>query len=201
MQFSSESVENLIEQFSRLPTIGRKSAQRLAAHVLKMTKEDVARLADALTAVKERVQVCGICRNVTDQSECLICRSTKRNQSIICVVEESTDVLALEQTGEYRGVYHVLGGAISPLDGIGPDDLHIRSLVKRVSTEESPVEEVILAVNPTVEGDTTAFYVANLLAPFEVKVTRLARGLPVGVSLSFTDEATLARALAGRGSL
>ncbi len=201
MQFTSESVENLVAQLSRLPTIGRKSAQRLTAYILKMPKEEVARLTQALTAVKERVRYCSICHNVTDHETCLLCRSDKRDHHLVCVVEDSTDVMALERTGEYRGVYHVLGGVISPLDGVGPDDLHIRELVRRVGQPEPAIREIILAVNPTVEGDTTAFYLAQLLEPFDVKVTRLARGIPVGLALSFADEATLSRALAGRGTL
>ena len=201
MQYTSESVEDLIAQLCRLPTIGRKSAQRLAAHILKVPKDEVARLSRALMAVKERVRNCSICQNATDHDTCLLCRSDKRDRSLICVVEESTDVMALERTGEYRGVYHVLGGVISPLDGVGPEDLHIRELVKRVRQSEPAIREIILAVNPTVEGDTTAFYVAQLLEPLGVKVTRLARGIPVGLALTFADEATLSRALAGRGTL
>ena len=201
MQFTSESVEDLVTQLSRLPTIGRKSAQRLAAYILKMPKDEVARLARALTVVKERVRNCSICQNVTDHETCLLCRSEKRDRSLICVVQDSTDVMALERTGEYRGVYHVLGGVISPLDGVGPEDLHIRELVQRVRQPEPAIREIILAVNPTVEGDTTAFYLGQLLEPFDAKVSRLARGIPVGLALSFADEATLSRALAGRGPL
>jgi len=198
MQFASESVENLIEQFSKLPTIGRKSAQRLTAHVLKMPKSEVTKLANALVEVKDRVRACSICRNLTDSEICIICSSTKRETNTICVVQDPEDILALERTGEYRGLYHVLGGVISPLDGIGPDDLHIRSLLQRVSPSESPVTEVILAVSPTVEGDTTAFYLTQLLSTYSVKVTRLARGIPIGLTLTYADEATLSRAIAGR---
>ena len=202
MLFTSESVETLIEQLSRLPSIGQVSARRLAAHVLKMSKEDVGHLAQALIDVKERVRNCKVCQNITDHETCILCRSDKRDRSTVCVVEESTDMMALERTGEYRGVYHVLGGVISPLDGIGPDDLRIRELVHRVNEEDSPIREIILAINATVEGDTTAFYLSRLLDPFpSVKVTRLARGLPVGKEISFVDEATLTRALAGRDIL
>ena len=201
MQYTSESVEDLVAQLSLLPTIGRKTAQRLATYVLKMPKEHVARLAQALMAVKERVRNCGICQNVTDHETCPLCRSEKRDRSLICVVEDSPDVMALERTGEYRGVYHVLGGVISPLDGVGPENLHIRELLNRVRQPMPAIREIILAVNPTVEGDTTAFYLAQLLEPFDVTVTRLARGIPVGLALSFADEATLSRALAGRGAL
>jgi recombination protein RecR len=239
MQFTSESVEALVEQFTRLPTIGRKTAQRLAAYVLKMPREDVVEIAKALVAVKDHVKQCSICYNVTDADPCPICRSPKRDHSVVCVVEEPNDVLALERTGEYRGVYHVLGGVISPLDGVGPEDLHIRELVARLRpsasseasdapTEEASsetasappangqvaehatiypeadqvaVQEVILAVNPNVEGDTTAYYISQLLKPLGVTVTRIARGLPIGGDLEYADEATLSRALEGRSSL
>ncbi len=201
MHFSSESVEILIEQFSKLPTIGRKSAQRLAAHVLKMPKEEVSRLATALLEVKERVQECTVCGNVTDTEVCIICSSTKRETGIVCVVQDAEDIVALERTGEYRGTYHVLGGVISPLDGIGPDDLNIRTLLERVAAVDSGITELILAVSPTVEGDTTALYLTQLLDPFPIKVTRLARGIPVGLTLNYADEATLSRALAGRSTV
>lgn len=199
MQFTSESVEDLVEQFSKLPSIGRKTARRLTAFVLKMPKSEVQELADALIALKERVKFCTICFNVTDHDPCPICASSKRDQATVCVVEEANDVMALERTQGFNGVYHVLGGVISPLDGIGPDDLKIRELIARVATKT--ISEVILAVNPNVEGDTTAYYVSQLLAPFDVKVSRLARGIPMGGDLEFTDEATLARALEGRVSV
>ena len=184
MHYTSESVEALVEQFTKLPTIGRKTAQRLAAYVLKMPREDVVALSQALVAVKDKVKHCPICHNVTDTVPCSLCLSPKRDHALICVVEEANDVMALERTGEYRGVYHVLGGVISPLDGVGPDDLSIR--------------EVILAVNPNVEGDTTAYYIGQLLKPLGVRVTRIARGLPIGGALEYADEATLSRALEGR---
>ena len=198
MQFASESVEILIEQFSKLPTIGRKSARRLAAHVLKMPKKEVSQLATALLEVKERVRACSICRNITDTEICIICSSSKRAIDMVCVVQDPEDILALERTGEYRGTYHVLGGVISPLDGVGPDDLNIRSLIERIGNPDSEISEIILAISPTVEGDTTAFYLAQLLEPFGIKITRLARGIPVGLTLTYADEATLSRAIAGR---
>lgn len=198
MQFASESVEILIEQFSKLPTIGRKSARRLVAHVLKMPKKEVSQLATALLEVKERVRACSICRNITDTEICIICSSSKRARDMVCVVQDPEDILALEGTGEYRGTYHVLGGVISPLDGIGPDDLNIRSLLERIGKSDSEISEIILAISPTVEGDTTAFYLAQLLEPFAIKITRLARGIPVGLTLTYADEATLSRAIAGR---
>ncbi len=211
MHLTSETVETLVEQFSKLPTIGRKSAQRLAAYVLKMPREDVVELAHALVAVKDKVMACTVCFNVTDHDPCPICRSAKRDRSIICVVEEPNDVLALERTGEFRGLYHVLGGAVSPLDGVGPDDLKIRELVARVAnsaggdgesgTEDERVSEVILAMNPNVEGDTTAYYIGQLLGALGVQVTRIARGLPIGGDLEYADEATLSRALEGRAGM
>ena len=212
--FTSETVEALVEQFTRLPTIGRKTAQRLAAYVLKMPREEVVEIARALVAAKDRVKSCLVCANVADTDVCPICTSPRRDAGTICVVEESNDVMAFERTGEYSGVYHVLGGAISPLDGIGPDDLRIRELVARVSgalavpdevRERLPdaaferPREVILATNPNVEGDATAHYLTMLLKPFEVRMTRLARGLPIGSDLEYADEATLARALEARG--
>lgn len=207
MQHTSESVETLVEQFAKLPTIGRKTARRLAAYILKMSREDVTALAEALVAVKDRVRYCSLCFNVTDDDPCGICASQRRDRSLICVVEEPNDVMALERTNDYRGLYHVLGGAISPLDGVGPDDLRIRDLVGRIAEPPSieddppvPVREVILAMNPNVEGDTTAYYITQLLKPFDVSVTRIARGLPIGSHLEYADEATLARALEGRSS-
>ena len=221
MHLTSETVEALVEHLSKLPTVGRKTAQRLAAFVLKMPREDVVELARALVAAKDKVKQCSVCFNVTDEDPCPVCQSTRRDRGVICVVEEPSDVLALERTGDFRGLYHVLGGAISPLDGVGPDDLHIRELIARVaqSTQGNaaasaeadenghaapdvvPVREVILAMNPNVEGDTTSYYVSQLLAPFGVAVTRIARGLPIGGDLEFADEATLSRALEGRAGM
>ena len=215
MHLTSETVETLVEQFSKLPTVGRKTAQRLAAYILKMPREEVVELAHALVAVKDRVTACSVCYNVTDDDPCPICLSVKRDRTVICVVEEPNDVLALERTGEYHGLYHVLGGVISPLDGIGPDDLKIRELVARAANnsvspaggdgapgeQEDRVAEVILAMNPNVEGDTTAYYIGQLLGPLGLQVTRIARGLPVGGDLEYADEATLSRALEGRAGM
>lgn len=201
MQFTSEAVEALVEQFTRLPTIGRKTAHRLVAYILKMPREEVVEMAKALVAVKDRVRQCEVCFNVSDDARCGICASSRRDAGVICVVEEPNDVMALERTNEYTGVYHVLGGVISPLDGIGPEELHIRELVVRLQPKEegaAPVREVILAMNPNVEGDTTAYYLAQLLKPFGVRITRIARGLPIGGDLEYADEATLSRALEGR---
>ncbi len=226
MHLTSETVESLVEQLSRLPTIGRKTAQRLAAFILKMPREEVVEIAKAMVAAKDRVKTCSVCFNVTDLDPCPVCSSERRDRSIICVVEEPSDVLALERTGEFRGLYHVLGGVISPLDGIGPDDLHVSELIARVAQSPSSatvaepaegydstddptalevehvhVTEVILAMNPNVEGDTTAYYVGQMLAPFGITVSRIARGLPIGGDLEFADEATLSRALEGRAGM
>lgn len=201
MQFSSESVEALVEQFATLPGIGRKTARRLAAFILKQPRSAVEEMATALIDVKDKVLFCQICFNVADHDPCPICTSDRRNQMTVCVVEEPSDLMAIERTGGYAGAYHVLGGAISPLDGIGPEDLRIKELIARVAApadDKDPVEEIILAVNPSVEGDTTAYYITQLLAPFDVRVTRLARGIPIGSDLEFTDEATLTRALEAR---
>lgn len=218
MHITSESVEALVEQFSKLPTVGRKTAQRLAAYVLKMPREEVVEIARALVAVKDRVKECSVCFNITDTDPCPICKSAKRQRGVLCVVEEHSDVTALERTNEFRGLYHVLGGVISPLDGIGPDDLKIRELVARVAAKPEPqdeeaegvaeeavpyqpVQEVILAMNPNVEGDTTAYYISQLLQPLGINVTRIARGLPIGGDLEYADEATLSRALEGRSQV
>jgi recombination protein RecR len=196
MTYTSESVERLVERFAQLPGIGRKTAHRLALYVLKMSREDVDALARALQNVKERVKYCSVCSNITDVDPCPICSNAKRDRSMICVVEEPNDVLAIERTNDFKGLYHVLGGALSPLDGIGPDDLRIKELLQR--TGDAGVEEIILALNPNVEGEATTLYLSRLLKPLGVKITRIARGLPVGSDLEYADEATLSRALEGR---
>ena len=196
MVFTAESVEHLAEQFAQLPGIGRKTAHRLALYILKMSREEVQMLSDALVNVKDRVRYCSVCSNITESDPCLICSNSKRERTFICVVEEPNDVLAIEKTNDYRGLYHVLGGALSPLDGIGPEDLRIRELLERVGKSE--IEEVILAMNPNVEGEATTLYLSRLLKPLGMRVTRIARGLPVGSDIEFADEATLSRALEGR---
>ncbi len=196
MIHTAQSIEQLAEHFSQLPGIGRKTAHRLAMYVLKMSRSEVDALADALRMVKEKVRYCSECSNITESDPCSICSSSKRERSIICVVEEPNDVIAIEKTNDFRGLYHVLGGALSPLDGIGPEDLRIRELLERIG--KGGVQEVILALNPNVEGEATTLYVTRLLKPLGVKVTRIARGLPVGSDLEFADEATLSRALEGR---
>jgi recombination protein RecR len=194
--FTAESIEQLAEQFAQLPGIGRKTAHRLALYIVKMQREEVVTLARALVNVKDKVRYCSICSNITEVDPCPICSNTKRDRTIVCVVQEPTDVLALERTNEFRGLYHVLGGALSPLDGIGPEDLRIQELLRRLSG--SNIEEVILALNPNVEGEATTLYMSKLLKPLGMKITRIARGLPVGTDLEFADEATLSRALEGR---
>jgi recombination protein RecR len=189
-------IQALIDELARLPGIGRKSAQRLAFHLLHVEEEDARRLAEAVVAMRERVRLCSRCFNVTDGEECSICRDLRRDTSLLCVVERAQDIVVVERTQEFKGRYHVLGGAISPIEGIGPDRLRMKDLAARI--EDEKVTEVIVATNPTVEGDTTALYLARLLKPLGVRVTRLASGLPVGGDLDYADELTLGRALAGR---
>ena len=192
-------VQDLIDELGRLPGIGPKSAQRIAFHVLAADPTDVLRLADVLREVKERVRFCSICGNVAEEPECRICRDPRRDHTVLCVVEEPKDVVAIEKTREFRGRYHVLGGAISPIDGIGPDDLRIRELFARLS--ESAITEVILATDPNLEGEATATYLARMIAPLGIAVSRLASGLPVGGDLEYADEVTLGRAFEGRRRL
>lgn len=198
MIYTSEALQQLVEEFAGLPGIGRKTALRLALHILKQPREDVVKMARALVNVKDRISWCSVCSNITETDPCVICSSPKRDPRIICVVEEPSDVLALEKTNDFKGLYHVLGGALSPLDGIGPEELKVGELLKRLPGE---VAEVILALNPNVEGEATTMYLTRLLKPLGVQVSRLARGLPVGGNLEFTDEATLSRALEGRITL
>ena len=185
----------LIEELQRLPGIGPKGAQRLAFHILKTPREQTDRLADALREVKERVTYCSVCNNITDADSCTYCSNSDRNHNVICVVEEPQNVSAVERSREFRGVYHVLMGALSPLQGIGPDDLKIKGLLSRVG---NGVTEIILATNPNVEGEATAIYLARLLKPLGVKVTRIAMGVPVGSDLEYADEVTMHKALEGR---
>jgi recombination protein RecR len=189
-------VQALIDELGRLPGIGPKSAQRIAFHLLKLPADDAARLARAITEAKARVRFCARCWNVAEEEECGICRDDQRDVSQVCVVEEARDIVAIERTGEFRGRYHVLLGAISPIDGIGPEQLKVRELLARLEPEG--VEEVILCTNPNVEGEATALYLARLMKPLGVRVTRLASGLPVGGDLEYADELTLGRALEGR---
>ncbi|WP_200332324.1 MULTISPECIES: recombination mediator RecR [unclassified Leucobacter] len=189
-------VQDLIDEFGRLPGIGPKSAQRIAFHILQTQNFDVSKLAELLSEVREKVRFCDVCGNITEHERCSICRDPRRDDSIICVVEEPKDVVAIERTRQFRGLYHVLGGAISPIDGIGPDDLSIPALMRRVG--ENHVQEVIIATDPNLEGEATAAYLSRLLTSIEVPVSRLASGLPVGGDLEFADEVTLGRAFEGR---
>jgi recombination protein RecR len=191
-----EPLARLVEQLQKLPGIGAKGAQRLAFHVLKNPREDAERLCDAIRDVKERVTYCSVCNNITDADPCVFCTNPSRDSRVICVVEEPQNVTVVEKTRGFRGVYHVLMGTLSPLQGIGPDDLKIKGLLGRVSS--GGVEEVIIATNPTVEGEATALYLARLLKPLGVRVTRIAMGIPVGSDLEYADEVTMSRAMEGR---
>ncbi|PCN49189.1 recombination protein RecR [Curtobacterium sp. 'Ferrero'] len=189
-------VQDLIDEFGRLPGIGPKSAQRIAFHILQTESFDPTRLSELLAEVKEKVRFCEVCGNVTESERCSICRDPRRAPSVICVVEEAKDVAAIERTREFRGLYHVLGGAISPIDGVGPDDLRIQQLMTRLA--DGTVDEVIIATDPNLEGEATATYLSRLLVPMGIRTTRLASGLPVGGDLEYADEVTLGRAFEGR---
>ncbi|XAS76542.1 recombination mediator RecR [Dermatophilaceae bacterium Sec6.4] len=189
-------VQDLIDELGRLPGVGPKSAQRIAFHLLQADRADVQRLTDVLSVVKDKVRFCEMCFNVSEEALCRICSDPRRSQAAICVVEEPKDIMAMERTREFRGRYHVLGGAISPIDGIGPDDLRITELMRRLGAE--PIEEVILATNPNLNGEATATYLSRLLSPLGMSVSRLASGLPVGGDLEYADEVTLGRAFEGR---
>lgn len=199
MQITSEYLERAIEQLSKLPGTGRKSAQRIAIHLLKQNDEYALKLANAIIDLKNKVTRCNICGNVSDTDPCKICENPKRENGQICVVEEFNDVYIIEKTNEFRGRYHVLGGVISPMDNIGPDQLKIQDLLKRVGGDEN-INEVILALNPDAEGEATSYYINKLLLPYEVKVTRIAYGIPMGTELEFIDEATLSRAFTSRSA-
>ena len=202
--YSSKYLELLIEELTKLPSIGQKSAQRLALHLLRMPREDALRLAEAIRAVKERVRFCSTCGNFTEEDPCLICRDPRREGAIVCVVEQPGDVMALERTGTFRGRYHVLGGALSPLDGTTPETLRIRELLERLrpgAAGAAEVREIILATNPNVAGEATAVYLSQLLHPLGVRITRIARGVPMGSDLEYSDLVTLQRALEGRSEV
>lgn len=192
-----EPIGRLVEQFMKLPGIGPKTATRLAFHVLSMREEDVTGFAKALHDVKHNLTECAVCCNITERSPCSICADHARDEKVLCVVQDPKDVMAMERTHEYNGKYHVLHGAISPMEGIGPNDVRIRELVQRIGTNET-ISEIILATNPNVEGEATAMYISRLLKPFPIQVTRIAHGLPVGGDLEYADEVTLAKALEGR---
>ncbi|HPO62180.1 MAG TPA: recombination mediator RecR [Candidatus Kapabacteria bacterium] len=194
MQYTSESIEKLVELFSSLPTIGRKTAQRLTFHLLRQSNGFVEQFANAMLELKKNVKYCSVCHNFTDTDPCPICSSHKRDKSIICVVEQPSDVMAIEKTNEFFGLYHVLHGVLNPLENIGPTDIKIKELIERLQE----VNEVILAINPSIEGEATIQYIARIIKPIGIKITRIARGIPMGAELEFTDEATITRAIEGR---
>lgn len=196
MNFSSKLLENAVNEFSKLPGVGQKTALRLVLHLLNQPAADVANFSNALTRLKNEIRYCQICRNISDLPVCEICASVKRDKTLICIVEDTRDVMAIENTGQYNGVYHVLGGLISPMDGVGPSDLNIESLVERVKTGE--VAEVILALSATMEGDTTIFYLYKKLKDLSVKISAIARGIAFGGELEYVDEITLGRSIATR---
>ncbi|AFK03933.1 Recombination protein recR [Emticicia oligotrophica DSM 17448] len=199
MNFPSKLIEEAVIEISKLPGIGKKSALRMALHLLKRDESQTLLLADALTAMRTKTTYCKQCHNISDEELCLICSSPRRDTSVICIVEDTRDVLAIENTAQYRGLYHILGGIISPLMGIGPNDLHIESLIRRVE-QNAEIQEIILALSPTMEGDTTAFYLQKKLKPFGKKISTIARGIPIGGDLEYADEVTLGRSIISRVS-
>ncbi|WP_026476778.1 recombination mediator RecR [Alkaliphilus transvaalensis] len=199
MNYYSTPIATLIDEFTKLPGIGRKTAQRLAFHVISLSQEEADQLSSAIISAKRNVKYCEICTNLTDMDTCSICKDKSRDASSICVVEDPRDVVAMEKTKEFRGFYHVLHGAISPLDGVGPEDIKIKELLSRVG--DGVVKEIILATNPNIEGEATAMYISRLLKPMGIKVTRIAHGIPVGGDLEYADEVTLTKALEGRREL
>ena len=201
MKYSVAALEKLIEQFEKLPSIGHKTAQRLAFHVLSMNDEQVKQFVDTVNNAHNNIHQCAVCCNLTESEICPVCESSARDRSVICVVEDPRDVTVFEKTGEYDGLYHVLHGAISPMNDVGPDDIRIKELLDRLSGENCEVKEIIMATNPTVEGEATAMYISRLLKPMGFKVSRLAYGIPVGADLEYTDEVTVSRALEGRNEL
>jgi len=196
MNFSSKLIEDAVAAFATLPGIGKKTALRLVLHLIQQEKSSTSEFAEALLRMRENIRECARCHNLSDAELCTICADTRRNETVVCVVESIRDVMAIEDTGQYRGVYHVLGGVISPIEGIGPQDLHIASLTKRV--DEQGVKEVIMAVSPTIEGETTIFYLAKQLKPYDVQVSTIARGVSFGGELEYADELTLGRSIVAR---
>jgi len=198
MQLTSEALERAIEQLSKLPGTGRKSAQRMALHLLNQDEDYVFKLSKALEDLKKKVIYCSTCFNIADQDPCAICSNPKRQKNVICVVENVRDVYVIEKSNEYRGVYHVLGGVISPMENVGPDDIRAKELLTRINSTEDTISEVILALNPDAEGETTCYYINKLLKPYDINVTRIAYGIPMGSELEFIDDATLSRAFESR---
>ncbi|MCI0474108.1 MAG: recombination mediator RecR [Ignavibacteria bacterium] len=198
----SDALENLVTELTKLPSIGRKTAQRLAMFIIKQPRDEAERLAKSLIEVKDKIKFCKTCCNITEDETCRICTSVKRDRSVICVVEEPQDVYAIEKTNEYKGLYHVLHGRISPLEGIGPNDVRIKELLYRLEDDsKNVIKELILALNPTVEGETTILYLGKIIKPVGIKLTRIARGIPIGSDIELTDQVTLAKAIEGRVTL
>jgi len=200
MEYPSKLVEEAVNEVSKLPGIGRKTALRLVLHLIKETEHKTFSLTTALNNLRSGIQFCGQCHNISDEEVCAICRSHRRDRSVLCVVEDTRDVMAIENTSQYSGIYHVLGGVISPMNGIGPSELKIESLVQRVAKSKGEVSEIILALSPTMEGDTTSFYISKRLKEFSLKLSTIARGIPIGGDLEFADEITLGRSILGRTS-
>jgi len=198
MEFSSKLIEEAVNEMAKMPGIGEKTALRLVLHLLKESKEHTQKLTEALSNLRYKVTYCQVCHDISDAEICAICSNPRRDKSIICLVEDIPDVMAIENTAQYRGQYHVLGGIISPMDGIGPEELHVETLLKRVSEEGSEVTEIILALSPTMEGDTTSFYLTKKLKPFNLKISTIARGIPIGGELEYADEITLGRSILAR---
>ncbi len=198
MQFPSKLIEDAVNEISKLPGIGKKTALRLVLYLLKSDKDESLLLAESLINLRTKIQYCKTCKNISDGDICSICSSNKRDRSLICVVEDIRDVLAVENTEQYKGLYHILGGIISPIEGVGPQDLHIESLIARIGEPDSEVKEVILALSPTMEGDTTAFYISKKLKTHQIKISSIARGIPIGGELEYTDEITLGRSITSR---
>ena len=196
MEFPSKKIESVVREFATLPGIGKKTALRLALHILKKSEEDAERLGQAIVEMRRDIKYCSRCHNISDEDICRICQNPRRNQRLLCVIEDMKDVIAIENTHQYQGLYHVLGGLINPLQGIGPDMLQVNSLVERIPKEG--IEEIIFAFSANIEGDTTAFYISKKLKPLGVKISSIARGIPIGLDLEFTDEVTLARSLVNR---
>ena len=198
MEYPSKLIEDAVNEIAKLPGIGKKTALRLALYLLREDEESTRSLADALVDLRTKTQYCRVCHNISDAEMCAICANQRRDRSIICVVEDANDLIAIENTSQYRGLYHVLGGVISPIEGIGPGDLHIQSLIDRVKAADSEVKEIILALSSTMEGDTTSFFITKKLKGKDVKITSIARGVPIGSELEYTDEITLGRSILGR---
>jgi recombination protein RecR len=198
MEFPSKLIEDAVNEVSKLPGIGKKTALRLVLHLIKEHESKTFLLTESLRNLRSKIKTCTVCHNISDEDVCNICRSHRRDKSLVCVVEDTRDVMAIENTAQYNGIYHVLGGVISPINGIGPGNLRIDSLIQRVASANNEVREIILAISPTMEGDTTAFYIHKKLSPYSVKITSIARGIPVGGDLEYADEITLGRSISGR---